>query len=411
MNSRVVGLLSLLLLGRAGVVEAGTVTATSCATAAVQAAITAAVDGDTVMIPGGTCTWTSGITTTKQIWIRAQTYTPTPGGTMTRSVTIINNSSGPLLSVTSGDTFHVTISGIRFNEGTGNVNHVRLNGTGSKVPRVSDCAFEIKQRFGNQPDIAAFAWLSQGGVVWNTRFEGVGGGTGGQCCPEGASILINSPRAWATASTMGTLDTNGLVNAYIEDSTLKDFGQSPDVDDRGRVVIRHSLLDGTSGLTHGFTSSFGGRHFEYYNNTFTVLTTNRNIAGRYFWIRAGTGIFTDNVVNTTVCPGCYGTPQEFSIGDNTTPGTYPQARQPGWGHNGTTNVSDPIYAWNETGPRAYSFGFENGWDSIVLVGRDVFVNSGAKPGYTKYPYPHPLAVVGTVTGAVPAVPTAVRVVP
>ena len=49
--------------------HAATINATSCNSSDVQAAITAAVDGDTVQIPAGTCTWTSGITVTKSIAI------------------------------------------------------------------------------------------------------------------------------------------------------------------------------------------------------------------------------------------------------------------------------------------------------------------------------------------------------
>ena len=217
---------------------------------------------------------------------------------MSRSVTITNNSTSvPLFAFTSGNNYHVGLTGIRFNEGSGSQNHVRISGTGSKVPLLKDCAFEVKNRFGNQPDISALAILSQGAVIWNSYINGVGSGLGGQCCPEGASIWVNSPRAWNTASTMGSRDTSGIVNVYIEDSTLANIGQAPDVDDNGRVVMRYSVLDGAWGITHGFTSRWGGRHFEYYNNTFRVANTNRNMAGRYFWIRAGTGVFTDNVVN------------------------------------------------------------------------------------------------------------------
>ena len=199
---------------------AATRTAASCSTSDVQSAVNTATDGDVVTIPNGSCTWTSGISTTKQIQIRAQNYTPTKGGSNTQNVIITNNSTtGPLLAFTSGNNYHVGVVGIRFNEGTSALNHVRFNGTGSKVPLVSDCYFEVKNRFGDQPGIAVIAWLSQGGVMWNTWIQGVGGGLGGQCCPEGASFLVNSPRAWETASTMGSLDTNGTVNVYVEDST------------------------------------------------------------------------------------------------------------------------------------------------------------------------------------------------
>ena len=57
------------------------IVAASPALSAVQAAVDAASNGDHVLIPNGSATWTSGITTTKQIIIRAQNYTPTPAGT------------------------------------------------------------------------------------------------------------------------------------------------------------------------------------------------------------------------------------------------------------------------------------------------------------------------------------------
>jgi hypothetical protein len=207
---------------------------------------------------------------------------------------------------------------------------------------------------------------------------------------------------------MGTLDTNGTVNVYFEDSTFKDIGQAPDVDSNGRLVIRHSLLDGAWAITHGFTSTWGGRHAEYYNNTFQVTTPNRNIAGRFFWIRAGTGVFTDNVVNSQF--NGYGAPDQLDIGDNTSPKSYPQARQPGWGHNGSTHVSDPIYIWNQSGSGAYRWRVSNGWDSNVQLNRDIFVNSGPKPGYKKYPYPHPFRAGGNNEPAPLQSPSNLRVV-
>lgn len=399
------GLLSCAFVGAP--VHAATQTAASCSTSAVQTAVNAASDGDTVVIPDGSCAWSSGISTTKQILIRAQNFSSVSRGRSTQSVVITNNSSGPLFQFTSGNNYHVGLTGIRFNEGSGNVNHIRFTGTGSKVPLVNDCYFEVKNRFGNQPDIAIIAWMSQGGVMWNSYVQGVGSGIGGQCCPEGASILVNSPRAWESASTMGSLDTTGTVNVYVEDSTFKNFGQSPDVDDNGRFVMRYSMVDGASGLTHGFTSAKGGRHAEYYNNVFTTTTSNRNLPGRYFWLRAGTVLFTDNDVSVQNMG--YGAPSLLDIGDNTNPSGYPQARQPGWGHNGSGSVIDPIYIWNNTGAGAAKWSVESAWASNVQQNREIYVNNGAKPGYSKYTYPHPLRTGGGSTPptdtTAPSVPT------
>src|SRR5690606_28068105 len=120
-----------------------------------------------------------------------------------------NSSSAPLISFMSGNNYHVGVSGIRFNEGSGMANHLEFWGSGSKVPLVNDITFEVKNRFGNSREIAAIDWSALGGVMWNAYGMGVGGGFGGQCCPEGASMIIDSPRNWYTPSTMGALDSNG----------------------------------------------------------------------------------------------------------------------------------------------------------------------------------------------------------
>jgi len=90
-------------------------------------------DGDIVRIPNGSAAWDGGIITTKQIRIEAQSYTPTDGGTMARGVVITNNSTtAPLFQFTSGNAYHVGIAGIRFNEGTGDQNHLRVQGTAAR---------------------------------------------------------------------------------------------------------------------------------------------------------------------------------------------------------------------------------------------------------------------------------------
>jgi hypothetical protein len=350
--------------------------------------VTAATDGDTILIPNGSIAWASGISTTKQIIIRAQNYTPTAGGSATRNVTITNNSSAPLFSMTSGNSYHVGVGGIRFDEGTSFENAIHFEGTGSKVPLLFDCYFENKERLGSAEGVAIITWLAQGGVMWNIRIDGLGA-TG----PDIGSVSIHwkSPRAWTTASTMGTLDTGGTVNVYVEDSTFVNTGGG-DIDDGGRVVMRYSTFDGSVWITHGFTSLWGGRHWESYNNTYSVTTELRNHSGRYFWCRAGTGIFTDNVVNNSAEPSNYGSVNQLEIGDNTSPSSYPMPRQPGGGHNGTNYVVDPIYIWNNTGTRAYTYGIQDSpddWTGAVQLNRDLFVNNGAKPSYSKYTYPHP----------------------
>ncbi len=141
-----------LVLFAVPVAESATVTAASCSLTDVRAAVDAAADGDVVKVPGGSCAWSGGLSTTKQIRIEAQNYTPTKGGTLTRSVTITNNAgTTPLIQMATGSTHHVGIGGIRFNDGTGGGNYLRFTGSGSKVPLVFDCAFEIPKEVGKAP--------------------------------------------------------------------------------------------------------------------------------------------------------------------------------------------------------------------------------------------------------------------
>jgi hypothetical protein len=374
-----------------------TFTATSCSQSDVSAAISSASNGDTVQIPNGSCTWSSGISTTKEIVIRAQNYTPISGGNTNRNVVITHNASVPLFNVTSGNSYHVEIAGIKFIEGSIKRSFIRTSGSGSKVILVHDCWFEHSRRDGDADTVYAIVWMAQGGILWNCFWNGTDSiddvGQGG--------MLIKSPRAWATASTMGIADTNGAVNVYIEDSTIYNVGLVPDCDDGCRIVSRFNVFMGSWAETHGFSSTYGGRHWEFYKNTFSNIAR-KNLSGRYFWGRAGTGVFHDNVVNDG--DGYYGSMVQVEAGDDTACTGYPQFRQFGWGHNGTSNVSDPVYLWNQSGSKAYSYGIRSGWSSCIQLNRDIFVNT-AKPGYMAYTYPHPLRSKGNGLGA----PTGLRI--
>jgi hypothetical protein len=203
---------------------------------------------------------------------------------------------------------------------------------------------------------------------------------------------------------MGSRDTNGLINVYFEDNTIKNLGQCPDVDDHGRAVFRYNDIDGCSGLTHGFTSTWGGRHVEYYNNAFHVSTNGVNISGRYFWLRAGTAVFFNNDVQRE--NRGYGLPVQvgFIVEGS---GSYPKPRQVGRGwENG--DVSDPVYLWNQTGPGAYTI--RNDSTGMIQENRDYFLNKGPKPGYSPYTYPHPLRTGGGTTLPAPQAPGNLRIV-
>ena len=68
---RLIGLL-LPLLGLQ-VAEGATISASSCSLQDVQAAVNTAADGDIVSIPNGSCSWSGGMSTNKQILIQRKT--------------------------------------------------------------------------------------------------------------------------------------------------------------------------------------------------------------------------------------------------------------------------------------------------------------------------------------------------
>jgi len=80
----------------------GTINAASCNQSAVQAAVNTAADGDTVNIPGGTCTWTSGVTVSGMGITIAGSGTPNSGPTT--SAASSSCASGTTITVTSGTT-------------------------------------------------------------------------------------------------------------------------------------------------------------------------------------------------------------------------------------------------------------------------------------------------------------------
>jgi hypothetical protein len=283
---------------------------------------------------------------------------------------------------------------------------MHFTGSGSKPPLIFDCHIVGNDRENVTASEAAFLSSdSLGCVIWNTLLDGTEVPDGVSIANKGmggAGVHVSSPRAWTTASTMGAADTNGLVNVYIEESHQLLWGQF-DIDVAARVVFRQSTLNGTSVGMHGFTSGITARHAEVYDCDMINTVDERNCT-RYFWCRGGTCLFTDNDADDNNTG--FGTPSLLDIGDNTTPsGPYPVDMAPGRGHNGTSHGADPIYIWGNTGDAATSWDVDPVWDSHVVEDRDIFVSlndDDAKPGYSKFTYPHPLREVIEGGGTEPA---------
>jgi hypothetical protein len=435
------------VLGRQA--HANTVKAVSCSVSDVQAAINSANDGDTVVIPNASCSWSSGITFSKQIVLQGETA----GGVTITDVD--TNSNDSLLTITTGASFHTTLANITFLPGSGKGHYVTIQGSGLP-PLMHDMTFNLPN-FQLQN---AVNWWVTGGVIWNTTFistSNLSGACGTQVGSDSGSLAVRSNLSWNAPSTMGVLDTTGTNNLYIEDTVFSNVGQIPDLDDNARVVIRHSQIIGSSGLTHGPTGAQGGRSIEFYNDTFSYPNQNRPL-NRYFWMRAGTMVVTNNDIQW-INGGCYPNKNSFTViveGARWNTGGHQCCtgwqcwHQVGSGASSVTNtppilsasqsptdnfqMSDPVYIWNNRGTGQGSShygtnevdpaqdnchninpstGQEFSTTDFYKAGRDYFYddtsnpNNGARPGWAPYPYPHPLR--GNSSTPPPAPPTGVTI--
>jgi hypothetical protein len=343
-----------------------------------------------------------------------------------------DNGASPLLRIEQSAAGSTELSGIRFVHGASSVSAATgVNGgwTGPKT-LIHDCWFETG---GGSPSGAIFAGTNQL-LIWNCSFDD----TWSQQA-EAIQVAFEGNTSWSTNSTMGMADVNGATNLYVEDCDFHAYLTAFDFDNNSRVVFRHNLLDNSTQGTHGAdTSTIGVRHFELYNNelvfdSFTDCNTELDLQW-FLWVRGGTGVITDNILPriTSTCSGHKGNirfsvlntrrdsgpyccwaqyPAPHQVGQGYGPGAvfhqYTSQCGPYSGQNHSYyTYQEPVYIWNNSGSAGNSVGLaEDDADecggnehvqNFVHSGRDYII--GAKPGYQKFTYPHPLRT-GTAAAA------------
>jgi hypothetical protein len=524
-----------LLLSAFPKAEAQTINAATCNASDVQAAINTATEGQTVNIPAGTCTWTTGVTISGKgmtltgagsgriVAISSSTLTLATGsktltvqgdnpgvalslslgesltiaetsteanfltGTVTSynsgtgslvmnitsvggtcgsnslsncgrwlvatpaATTIINNSTTvPLFNITEDTAFHTNISGIYVTSGTAEEHVYNLNyASGGQAILIHDCRITGNPNNPSGPDGNAdmITGNTNRGVVWNCSFDSNPFNVstiGAVAFKDAGNVLGNS---WTTPSNMGSLDTTGQGEFFVENNDFHAFGFANGNDDNGRMVARYNFYD-NSGLmaTHGAdTSSLGQRYFESYNNVavFNAYTNGTTFnLNNWFYLRGGTYVIYNNTLpalssqdygnkpdlNQTVMNLQRNSGPDPCWGAGTTGGAdYPAPRQVGMGYvTGTgkdglgqtkdsltyAGDSEPAYIWGNTrSPLNAQISDYGGSDckspdtstNYIVLNRDYFNDSTAKPGWSPYTYPHPLR--GSQTAAPPAPPT------
>jgi hypothetical protein len=383
----------------------------------VQNAVNSASAGDTISLPRGTFSWSGTLSVNKAIKILGDSG----GGTKIN----VSNGTVETIAVTEPVSGNLEIGFVNadFQLASGYtkffmwVTPSNPRGTGRVL--LHDCTLSTNFAY-------AIEWDTNGGVVWNVVFDGTNSGG-----LSGISFVCHQLDAdWTKPSTLGALDTDGLTNTYIEDCTFKNASVGvSNTDDNARVVYRHCTVDNAQLASHGQeTSPKGCRQWEVSDCKFLCDSANKWNMNSYVGIRGGTGVICDNSMQdipskAEVTLSVFSTRRKCSIPCQT---SYPAARQTGQGwkgaggydypsvpQDGTGYFTDPVYIWNNSGTCEVILNqYEpdecgNGQllTKYLQKGRDYFVDSGPKPGFTKFTYPHPLRGGGpTPTPAPTATP-------
>jgi len=341
---------TLFLLCLSAPVRAADINAASCSDTDVQAAIDSAVDGDRVLIPAGSCTWTVEVTSTnKGITLE---------GAGVANTTIINGTGGRAMRffLEAGDpTFILTAFTYDHNNIGGSTIGMTMTGGGLDAFRIHHIDFINLNGTGLSIDMDG---LEVSGLVDNNLFDmPVTSGS------KSIRIFGTGPSQHQPFSRPIELGSEKFI--FVEDNTF-DFDDandgSQDCFGGARYVFRHNTVINTKTGHHGADSgNFRGIHsFEIYDNTY-----NRTAAGniRMHHLRSSTGVlynntYTGNYGQLTVTnfrcdesQGFAGICDGTSIWDENQPSTSGYACLDQIGHvftenSGGDNDLVPFYVWN-----------------------------------------------------------------
>jgi len=269
-----VGLMAGTFLTVFGQAQAATIRAASPSRADVGTAVAAAADGDTVIVPAGTASWTATLEVTKGITIQgATTITGTRDNPTVTDATIILDAVPRTAAASAivranlpvGKTFRLT--GFTFRKGglttMAQNGAVRLTGT-CQAMRVDHCHFD---HLYQNPNIANTGWIygvvdhcvldfdASGGESFSIKHSEWGGHTFGD-------------GSWADETYFGSEKF-----LFIEDCTFNRTtgGGGLDCYSGGRYVARYNRFNNLGTQSHGTETTLrhrSARAIEVYNNTF-----------------------------------------------------------------------------------------------------------------------------------------------
>lgn len=338
-------LLAILLLGSFQL-QAGDVAASSCSSADVNTAIGTAVDGDTVIVPSGSCTWSA------QVLIPNTKGVSLQGAGIGSTIITDNLTTDDILQLdVAGGNAVVDISGFTFDANsiikTGSRAVIAFTGSGLDRFRIHDIKIINIRSNG-------ISWDGNGseisGLIDNCTMEDAGDFSGH------AFNLVGDAPGGARGQFAHGFNPGTNKAIYIEDClidfTFKNDG-AVDAFSGARYVFRHNTVNNTLVSHHGADSGnrSGTYSMEVYDNTFDSDFAQ----ARAFFFRSGSGVVYNNTLT-----GSYTALTVFSIANFR---SRPEVFNP-WGQCDGSSV------WDE------NVGGESGWACLDQIGHIFGVSSG-----------------------------------
>ena len=381
---------------------AATITAANCTLANVRDAVADASDGDVVVVPAGTCTWSSTLTITKSITLKGAGIDRTviidevPRSRIDKSLIKLGTSAGERSRLT----------GFTLRRGVVNT---QMNYSGTVIVYGSSKSWRLDHvKFSQLAATAIRVYGATYGVIDHNVFN-----------LRGAQAIVVQHDTWG-GSSFG--DGSWADSAYlgsekavfIEDNVFNQSATIGEIDciGGGRYVLRHNTMNNSMAGNHGTDSSHrlrSCRSMEIYENAFTKVSPKWYTG---VFIRGGTGVIFGNTFigyNAGITLRNYRSLQSFSPWgkcdgsspyDGNTDDGYPCLDQPGRGRGARLSGSlptpsdwpeqqaEPIYAWDNVLVAGLLPVIGSNTPDSVKSGRDFF--QSPKPNYTPFQYPHPL---------------------
>ncbi len=293
-------LLAALLFGASGAAQATIINAASPSYADVSSAVASAVDGDTVIVPSGSATWTSQFVISKAITLIGATTTDSVAGTAVDATVITADMPGttsiPLITINSTAGKSYRISGFTFQDArtVRTLNgYINFNGL-SQLVRIDHCHFtEMPEQnvyvIANgavcgvaDHNVIEHAFIVSQTVPFHAHNGNSDGGNLGQA-------------AWSAPTNWGGSDFFFVEDNYIKSTSTTSVNSCMDGTQGGRFVLRHNHIYNDLVSAHGTEGAArGARAIEVYSNDF-----HNSLANTSGKIRSGNLLFWNNTYDGT----------------------------------------------------------------------------------------------------------------